>query len=101
MLSRTAHDESGGEIVHNKTDGETYRTFGGMSSEVAMEKIFGRRREVPRQRRQSGHARSAWPGRSHGAGSAGRAAVDLYVCGCSDAKGVVEVRYVCAGYAAD
>ena len=41
MLSRAAHDESGGEIVHNKADGETYRTFDGMSSEVAMEKYSG------------------------------------------------------------
>ena len=41
MLSRAAHDESGGEIVHNKANGETYRTFDGMSSEVAMEKYSG------------------------------------------------------------
>ena len=41
MLPRAVHDESGGEIVHNKTDDETYRTFDGMSSEVAMEKYSG------------------------------------------------------------
>ena len=29
------------EIVHDKTDGETYRTFDGMSSELAMEKYSG------------------------------------------------------------
>ena len=38
MSYSTAHDESGGEIVQNKTDGETYRKFYGISSELAMEK---------------------------------------------------------------
>ena len=34
-----AHDESGGEIVHQH--GKTYRRFHGMSSDVAMEKYAG------------------------------------------------------------
>ena len=89
------------EIVHDKTDGETYRTFDGMSSELAMDKIFRRRREVPRQRRQSRNARSARACRSHGAGSAGWVALDVHLCGREDAQRVVEVHYVCAGYAAD
>ena len=41
MLPRAVHDESGGEIVHNKTDGKTYSTFDGTSREVAMEKYSG------------------------------------------------------------
>ena len=53
MLSRAAHDESGGEIVHNKTDGKTYRKFYGMSSELAMKKHSG---GVARYRASEGKA---------------------------------------------